>query len=103
MNIAKDIALVVIGAAAGFAGGWLLTKRKYEKQAEEDINDIREYYMERDAKKSKEINKETEKINKSIEEVKQNYESNAKIQYNKIVNGCDWSSDVCSSDLKMNI
>lgn len=85
MSIAKDIALVAIGAAAGFAGGWLLTKRKYEKKAEEDISDIRQYYLEKDLERQKANEEIKEKIEKAEETSKKLGEMLDKVEYHKIV------------------
>lgn len=85
MSIVKDIALVSLGAAAGFAGGWLFFKHKYEKQAEDDIDEIRKYYMEKDLKRQKEhdeVNKKYEEIEKDNEKLNEAIE---KIEYHKIV------------------
>lgn len=85
MNIVKDIALVAVGAAVGFAGGWLLTKRKYEKQAEDDINDIRQYYLEKDLERQKAHEEIKEKVEKAEETSKKLGEVIDKIEYHKIV------------------
>ena len=85
MSIVKDIALVAVGAAAGFAGGWLLTKRKYEKKAEEDISDIRQYYLEKDLKRQKANEEIKEKIEKAEETSKKLGEILDKVEYHKIV------------------
>lgn len=85
MSIVKDIALVTVGAASGFAGGWLLWKRKYEKQAEDEINDIRQYYSEKDEKRQKDY----ETINQKFEEIREDNkklnEAVDRIEYHKIV------------------
>lgn len=36
-----------LGAAAGSIATWLLVKKKYEKQAQDDIQEIRDYYAEK--------------------------------------------------------
>ena len=85
MSIVKDIALVAVGAAAGFAGGWLLTKRKYEKKAEEDISDIRQYYLEKDLERQKANEEIKEKVEKAEETSKKLGEILDKVEYHKIV------------------
>lgn len=85
MSIVKDIALVTVGAAAGFAGGWLLWKRKYEKQAEDEINDIRQYYSEKDEKRQKDYETINQKFEKIEEDNKKLNEAVDRIEYHKIV------------------
>lgn len=85
MNVVKDIALVAVGAAAGFAGGWLLWKRKYEKQAEDEINDIRQYYAEKAQERQKVSEELKEKVEKAEETTKKLGEIVDKIEYHKII------------------
>ncbi len=46
----------LLGAGTGFAAGWLYFKKKYEQKADEEIEEMRNYF------KSKEVRKPTETI-----------------------------------------
>ena len=47
--------IFISGVAIGAASSWYLTKDKYEKYANEEINKIRRYYLKKSAKKEETI------------------------------------------------
>lgn len=68
----KCIVAFIFGAAVGSAASWALTKRKYERIANEEIEEMRSYYSERfEDKKEEESNVEESII--PIEELKKEY------------------------------
>lgn len=50
----------LLGAGTGFAAGWLYFKKKYELKADEEIEEMRNYF------KSKEVRKATENIKNNV-------------------------------------
>ena len=50
----------LLGAGTGFAAGWLYFKKKYELKADEEIEEMRNYF------KSKEVRKATEDIKNKV-------------------------------------
>lgn len=62
-----------LGAAAGSIVTWLLVKKKYEKQAQDDIQEIREYYAEK--YKDKKVSVEDTEIRDSSDDGEDDYDS----------------------------
>lgn len=86
MNIVKDILLVGVGGALGFGAGFIFSKKKYEKQAEDEIEEVRSYYRDKYEKDKKELDKleeNSKKLDKKIEEYVISKEEK-KVKYNKI-------------------
>ena len=50
----------LLGAGTGFASGWLYFKKKYELKADEEIEEMRNYF------KSKEVHKATKNIKNNV-------------------------------------
>ena len=76
-----------LGAAAGSIVTWLLVKKKYEKQAQDDIQEIRDYYAEKYKDKKERV--EYTEIRDSSDDGDDDYDSDAadiaKIDYANIV------------------
>ena len=88
MSVWKGLLIFGIGAAAGFGSGYLIFKNKYEKIADEEIDEVKKYYLEKDLKRLNEAEKmaETnekmkEAINSGVQKAK---EEKDKIDYSKI-------------------
>lgn len=55
MNKATGFVTFVIGVAIGSAATWYVTKTKYEKIAQEEIDSVKEYFSERSSKNEKPV------------------------------------------------
>ena len=67
----KNILLVGMGGAIGFVTGYYYSKRKYEKLADEEVNEVRNLYLRKLKENDDEMDKlreEAAKINNKIEE-----------------------------------
>lgn len=77
-----------LGAAAGSIVTWLLVKKKYEKQAQDDAQEIREYYAEK-YKDKKPAELKNEQIRDSSDECEDDYDSDTadiqRIDYANII------------------
>lgn len=71
MNIAKEAIIFGTGVAVGFAGGYFIFKAKYKKIADQEIEEVREYYSKKEQKKeNKEPSEKSEEISiETIEKV----------------------------------
>lgn len=72
MSKATAFAAFLVGAAASSAITWYAVKTKYQQYAEEEINDIREYYSSKLTKKDNEPAEEDNDEETSTPEVKSN-------------------------------
>ena len=67
----KELIIGVAGVAAGFAGATLLWKSKYEKQAHEEVESMREYVNELKTKKTNLVKELEENHDEIIEGLKE--------------------------------
>ena len=59
MDVLKGTVIFIAGLAVGAGAGYIFCKKKYEKESEEEIENIKQYYkdrFEKDLEKSEEIN-----------------------------------------------
>lgn len=72
----KCIVAFIFGAAVGSVASWALTKRKYERVANEEIDEMRTYYTERFESNKEELAEKEPDVEDSIihiEELKEEY------------------------------
>lgn len=61
--------VTILGTASGFAGGWLLAKKKYEKLADEEIESVKKYLNEYyDSKDNTQTAKQSKKMKVEIKD-----------------------------------
>ena len=92
MNWLKTIAIFGVGAAAGFGAGWLYFKKKYEKIANDDIAEVKKYYLDKHLKevsKVEELKKQSDVVDKEVKKVAEIVEkgpsrASQKVDYNNI-------------------
>lgn len=65
MNYVKNILLVGLGVAAGFASGYFYAKKKIEDEKDNEIQEVRNYYY----RKIQENDKDIEKLNEQMSEI----------------------------------
>ena len=88
MKYWKEILALGIGGAVGFAAGWYFSKRRAEKRADEEIDSVKQYYMEKHLKETKKMEEINDKIEEKIFEVEEGYDATpmtpipVKTQYN---------------------
>ena len=72
----KCVVAFIFGAAVGSVASWALTKRKYERKADEEIESMRSYYSERFISNENEVVEKEPDVKESIipiEELKKEY------------------------------
>lgn len=86
----KEIIIFGVGAAIGFGGSWLLFKKKYENKADEEIDEVKKYYLDKylvQQKKIENLEENSKKMDKAIEKIeeKEGYKKDTgTTAYNKI-------------------
>lgn len=86
MNFLKGSLLFSVGAALGFGCGWYFFKEKYRRIADEEIDSVKKYYLEKHLKEQKELEKlekDSEKLDEAIEKYTDKKETE-KTEYHKI-------------------
>lgn len=76
----KEIIIFGVGAAVGFGGSWLLFKKKYEDKADQEIDEVKKYYLDKfliEQKKVEKLEKESKKIDEAIEKIETKEEKKA--------------------------
>ena len=87
MKTVKGIFIFVLGAVAGTFVGAQIAKKKYEEIANEEIEEIRSYYKDKELEKqieSKELEDEVKAVEVTEEEIK---------EYNNIIRGKYMAND----------
>lgn len=79
MNNAKGTIIGIVGGLIGFGLGMIFTKKKYAKIAKDEIEEIREYYKNKDLKKK-------EKADEILEEIKEEASNAVRCAQNIILN-----------------
>ena len=82
MNYWKEILALGIGGAVGFAAGWYFSKRRAEARADEEIDSVKQYYMQKHLEETKKMEEINNKIDEKILEVEEEYRNTDKIAEN---------------------
>lgn len=86
----KKIVIFAAGAAIGVGGSFLYFKKKYKSEADNEVNEVRQYYQKKIEKEKERLDKlenESNKIDKAIEEYTEkakDISKKTKVKYNKI-------------------
>lgn len=86
----KEIVIFAAGAAIGVGGSFLYFKKKYKSEADNEVNEVRQYYQKKIEKEKERLDKlenESNKIDKAIEEYTEkakDISKKTKVKYNKI-------------------
>ena len=86
----KEIVIFAAGAAIGVGGSFLYFKKKYKSEADNEINEVRQYYQKKIEKEKERLDKlenESNKIDKAIEEYTEEVKDiskKTKVKYNKV-------------------
>lgn len=82
----KEIVIFGVGAALGFGSGYLYFKKKYERIANTEIDEVKAYYAEKLISEKKRLDKLEEDSKKIDDAIKDIYpvKKEAKTNYNKV-------------------
>lgn len=83
MNILKGVLIFGLGVASGFGACYIYYKKKFEKQAEDEISEVKSYYLQKSLKETEERKKRLEKIEDDSKKLNEVIE---KIDYSKLNN-----------------